>query len=234
MRSRSQSHLFTELQVVKSSISPTLFKGLEIKKAKSNGNVSKRVLTLSGDLFKLFISRRRFLGKRVHKVVGTVMATKVDNTQFNVRVIDIADILFVQSGFVGSRSLEAAAAGASFRGGERLNPTNVVSIFHGNMQTTIDFILEDDEDRKALISSIQIIRDAYRKASTKPNITRETLLLRYIWYDVDWGESGVLDLAGFLRLLRRINVYVKHEKAIKMFKDYCQNSILSNKGAVGV
>ena len=102
-----------------------------------------------------------------------------------------------------------------------MNPTNVVSIFHGNMQTTIDFILEDDEDRKALISSIQIIRDAYRKASTKPNITRETLLLRYAWYDVDWGEIGVLDLAGFLRLLRRINVYVKHEKAIKMFKDYC-------------
>ncbi len=224
MRSRSvttpPTHIGEELQLVKRSILPTLFEGMEIKKAKSNGQVSTRVLTLSGDLFKLFLSRpsnRRYRAKRVaSKVIGTVMATKVD-THYNARVIDIADILFVQSGFIGSRKLEAVAA---FRG-ERLDPTKVVSIFHGNLQTTTDFILEDDEDRGALVNSIQIIIDAYHRASTKPKITREALLLRYAWDDVDWGRSYFLDLAAFLRLLRRINVYVKREKATTMYRDYC-------------
>ncbi|KAK1735068.1 hypothetical protein QTG54_014134, partial [Skeletonema marinoi] len=175
-RRRSQSHLFAastpssqigaELQSIKSSILPALFEGLEIKKAKSNGKISTRVLTLSDDLFKLFLSRtskRQLLGKRaVSTLVGAVMATKeVDCTQLHVKFIDIADILFVQSGFIGSRKLEAAAT-LAFRG-ERLDPAQVVSIFHGT--TTTDFILKDDEDRKALVSSIQIIRDAYHKAS---------------------------------------------------------------------
>mmetsp|Transcript_14349 Transcript_14349/g.29288 ORF Transcript_14349/g.29288 Transcript_14349/m.29288 type:complete len:853 (-) Transcript_14349:45-2603(-) len=230
-RRRSQSHLFAastpstqigaELQSIKSSILPALFEGLEIKKAKSNGKISTRVLSLSDDLFKLFLSRtskRQLLGKRaVSTLVGAVMATKeVDCTQLHVKVIDIADILFVQSGFIGSRKLEAAAT-LAFRG-EKLDPAQVVSIFHGT--TTTDFILKDDEDRKALLSSIQIIRDAYHKASMKPNIKREQLLLRYAWFDVDLGRHGVLDLAGFLRLLRRINVYIKQEKATKIYRDY--------------
>ena len=231
-RRRSQSHhLFTattpstqisvELQSIKSSVLPALFKGLKIKKAKSNGTLSTRVLTLSDDLFKLYVSRtnnkHQLLGKRaVSKAVGAVMATKeVDCTQLHVKVIDIADILFVQSGFIGSRKLEKVAM-VAFRG-EKLDPTKVVSIFHGNKETT-DFILEADNDRHALISSIQIIRDAYHKACAKPSISREEVLLRYNWFDID---SDGLDLAGFLRLLRRINVYLKEEKAKKIYRDYC-------------
>ncbi len=229
---RSQTHLFTattpshigaELQSIKSSILPALFQELEIKKAKSNGKISTRVITLSDDLCKLFISRankRQLLGKRVvSKATGILMATKeVDYTRLHIHVIDIADILFVQSGFIGSRKLEAAAA-LAYRG-EKVDPTKVVSIFYGK-QETIDFILEDDQDRIALVSSIQIIRDAYYKASTKPDVTREQNLLRYAWFDIDRGRSGLIDLTGFLRLLCRINVYIKTEKARKMYQDYC-------------
>lgn len=232
-RRRSQTHLFAattpstnigaELQSVKSLVLPALFQGLEIKKAKSNGKVSTRVITLSDDLFKLFISRankRQLLGKRVvSKATGILMATKeVDWTRLHVHVIDIADILFIQSGFIGSRKLEAAAA-LAYRG-EKVDPTKVVSIFYGK-QETIDFILDDDQDRNALVSSIQMIRDAFYKASTKPDVTREQNLLRYAWFDVDRGRIGLIDLAGLLRLLRRINVYIKTEKAKKMYRDYC-------------
>ncbi|KAL7495047.1 hypothetical protein ACHAWT_003800 [Skeletonema menzelii] len=231
-RRRSHSHVFTattpsthissELQSIKSFVLPALFKGLKIKKATSNGKFSTRVLTLSDDLFKLFVSRtnkRHVLGKRaLSKVVGAIMATKeVDCTQLHIKVIDIADILFVQSGFIGSHKLEAAAT-LAFRG-EKLDPTKVVSIFHG--KGTTDFILEADSDRNALVSSIQIIRDAYHKACTKPNITMEQMLLRYAWFDVDSERTGLLDLPGFLRLLRRINVYLKQEEATKIYRDYC-------------
>ncbi|KAL7450054.1 hypothetical protein ACHAWC_003094 [Mediolabrus comicus] len=215
----STSPIGEELKLVKASILPALFEGLEVKKVSSTGKLANRVLTISDDLFKLCLSRtgkRRLRGggkKAVSKVVGTLMATEVDHTQFNVRVIDVADILFVHTGF-GSRKIEAASA-IAFRG-ERLDPKTVVSIFHRNMQTT-DLILEDDDDRKALISSIQLIIDVYR-SSSKP---REELLLRYVWDDVDWDGSGFLDSNAFFRLLCRINIYIKKEKVMKLYRDYC-------------
>ena len=221
-RSRSVNPIGDELQSVKASIKlPALFEGLEVKKVKSNGKVSTRVLTLSDDLFKLFLSRpnsRKLIGERaMSRVIGTVMLTKVDCKQFNTKMIDIADILFVQSGFIGSRKLEA---GTAFHGG-KLNPAKAVSIFHSNIQSSTDFIIEDDDDRKAFILSIQLVKDAYHKASTKPNIFREQLLLRYAWNDVVWDGTGILDLACFLRLLRRINIYVKQENAAKIYRSFC-------------
>lgn len=200
-----------ELKLVKASF--------EVKKVSSTGKLANRVLTISNDLCKLCLSRtgkRRLRGggkKAVSKVVGTLMATEVDHTQFNVRVIDVADILFVHTGF-GSRKIEAVSA-IAFRG-ERLDPETVVSIFHRNMQTT-DLIVEDDDDRKALISSIQLIIDVYRSSSK----SREELLLRYAWDDVDWEGSGYLDSNAFFRLLCRINIYIKKEKVMKLYRDYC-------------
>ena len=43
---------------------------------------------------------------------------------------------------------------------------------------------------------------------------------RYSWYDTDWNKSGYIDQQEFLQLLGRINIYMKQEKAIKLFKDY--------------
>jgi hypothetical protein len=232
LRQRSHHNLVTatypssrigeELQSLKSSLASALFEGLEIKKVCSDGKITTRVISLSCDLYKLLLSRtknRRILpGKRsVSKVVGMVMATKVDHKQFNIRVIDIADILFLQSGILCSQKLEKAAA---LRNSDRFDPAKVISIFHGNNLTT-DIIVEDDDDRKSLISSIQIIRGVYYNSTSKLNIRNEELLLRYAWYDVDWDRTGLLDLTGFLRLLRIINIYIKKEKATKMYRDYC-------------
>lgn len=90
----------------------------------------------------------------------------------DLRVIDVADILFVQSGFIGSRKLEACK--------EKIDPTNVISIFYKNMKT-IDFLVDGDEERGAVLSAIQTIRNAYHNRKTNGSVGKLELLLRYTW-----------------------------------------------------
>ena len=209
------------LESVKEQIPPRLLLGLHVQKVSTRGTVVPRVLTISDDLFKLFVSHRKVgvaesLSDRMHyrsfkayaSVVSLVTGMPV-RAKHNIRVIDVADILFVQSGFVGSRKLEACRA-------PDLDPTRVISIFHNNLNS-VDIIVEDEEDREAILRAVRTIREAYDASKFK--MTREESLLRYAWYDIDWNKSGLIELPEFLQLLCRINIYLKKEKAIKIFKD---------------
>lgn len=212
------------LESVKASISPKLLLGLEIHRVSSKGVIVPRILTFSNDLFTIFISQPKVgksLADRLHynsfkayeSVVSTVTGIMPAQSRVGIRVIDVADILFVQGGFIGSRKLEACKA-------PNLNPGKVVSIFHNNMNNlnTTDFLVEDEDDRIAVMDAIHKILDAYQMSKEK--VGREELLLRYAWYDIDGNKSGSIEQSEFLRLLTRINIYLKQEKAIKLFKDY--------------
>jgi len=209
------------LESVKASISPKLLLGLEIQRVSSKGVIVPRMLTFSNDLFTIFISHTK-AGKsfadKLHynsfktyeSVVSTVTGIMPVQSRVGIRVIDVADILFVQSGFIGTRKLEACKTPG-------LNPGKVISIFHNSTNTT-DFLVENEEDRLAVIDAIERIRYAYH--ISKENVGREELLLRYTWYDIDGNKSGSIEQSEFLRLLTRINIYLKQEKAIKLFKDH--------------
>jgi hypothetical protein len=209
------------LESVKSSISPKLFLGLEIHRVSSKGVIVPRILTFSNDLFTIFISHtkvKKSIADRFHysgfkayeSVVSTVTGIMPVQSRVGIRVIDVADILFVQGGFIGTRKLEACKA-------PNLIPGKVISIFHNNMSTT-DFLVEDEEDRSAVMDAIHKIRNAYQ--TSKEKVGREELLLRYTWYDIDGNKSGSIEQSEFLRLLTRINIYLKQEKAVKLFKDH--------------
>lgn len=91
----------------------------------------------------------------------------------DIRVIDICDILLVQSGFVGSQKLEAVACKMM------INASQIVSIFHND--TGIDFLMKNENERKRLLNAIDTIRSKYHEC--KMMLGRERKLLRYIWYD---------------------------------------------------
>ena len=80
----------------------------------------------------------------------------------------------------------------------------------------MDFIVEDTEDREAILHAIELIRVAYRRVSA--TTMREELLLRYVWNDTDRDKSGLNDQSEFLRLLARINVDIGGDGAIELFK----------------
>jgi hypothetical protein len=212
------------LESVKAQISPKLLLGLHIQKVSTRGTIVPRVLTLSDDLFKLFVShhkvgRAESLADRLHYRSFPVQA------KHDIRVIDVADILFVQSGFVGSRKLEACTRKLEARRAPDLDPAKVISIFHKNVNT-IDFLVEDEEDRNAVLSAIRTIRETYDASKVK--MSREKLLLRYAWYDIDWNKSGLIEQSEFLQLLSRINIYLKKERAIKIFRDCLASKRLKN------
>ena len=228
------------LAKVKPRLSPKLMEGLEIRKVSSNGAIAPRILTLSDDLFTLFVSHHKMgnkesLADRFHyrgfkayaTVVGKVMGQEKGSVlaKHHLRVIDVSDILFVQSGFVGSRKLEAC---------REKNPTvnfrEAISVFHNNVATT-DFLVECEEDRRAVLDAIQIIREAFY--SSQAHVGREELLLRYAWYDTDWNKSGLVDQGEFLQLLGRINIYLKREKATKIFKEFLAEKVPKKGGRLG-
>jgi len=54
------------------------------------------------------------------------------------------------------------------------------------------------------------------------------LLLRYAWYDTDCNKSGYIDQSEFLQLLSRINIYLKQEKAIQIYKKFIKEQHNNN------
>ena len=191
------------LEHIKSQISSKLFNGLEILKVSSKGTLVPRILTLSDDLFTLFISHHKVgnaesfadriqyrTNKAYSSVISTVTGTKVQNNH-DIRVIDVADILWVQSGFIGSRKLESCSKATN------LEPRKVISIFHNNTNST-DFQVYDGEDLtdlRSVLSAIRTIREAYQLAKLK--VGREKLLLRYSWYDTGKSAFVLRFGAGF-------------------------------------
>ena len=106
-----------------------------------------------------------FISTKSHSlifIIGTMVQNKHD-----IRVIDVADILFVQSGFIGSRKLEACKSSS-------LDPSKVISIFHNNSKS-MDFQVKNEEDRMTVLNAIQTIRETYHAAKVK--VGREELLL---------------------------------------------------------
>ena len=213
---------------------------MPIHKVSTKGNIDPRVLSLSDDLFTLFISHHPVSKSKVQspsdklryksykafsKVKSSVTASSRrgggSSSQVSlklkqdIRVIDVADMLFVQTGFIGSRKLEAACNNATATISINIIPETVITIFHNNIKT-LDFIVEDTEDREAILHAIELIRVAYRRVSA--TTMREELLLRYVWNDTDRDKSGLIDQSEFLRLLARINVDIGGDGAIEFFK----------------
>jgi CxxC motif-containing protein len=213
----------TALIGVKSQISPNLFDGIEVRKLSKRGTIVSRVLTLSDDLFKIIVSHPMGV-REVESVIDLLRYKSIETVHIKrkLRTIDVSDILFVQSGFVGSRRLEACTL-------DCLDPTKVITIFYKNFKT-MDILMDNEEDVSAVLYAIQLIRDTYDTAKNK--FARETLLLRYVWNDIDWKKSGLIKQSDFLQLLRRINVYIKKEKAIQIFRQYTTAKRLK-KGSTG-
>lgn len=94
----------------------------------------------------------------------------------------MADILFVQSGFIGSRKLEAGkrenedAKGGSVVVDER----KVVSIFYKDMKS-IDLLVEGEEEREWILGALREVREAYVRRKEGGGVGRLELLLRYTW-----------------------------------------------------
>lgn len=167
---------------IKTHINQDFFNGVSILKVSSKGTLVPRIITISDDLFTIFISHDKMTKERLKdriqyrsymaysKLVSSVVGHS-SRTRRDIRVIDVADILFVQSGFVGTHKLEGCRV--------KFDAKEVVSIFHNDR--SIDFLIQNQDERDGILHAIDLIRRTYHKS--KMLLGRERKLLRYIWYD---------------------------------------------------
>jgi phosphatidylinositol phospholipase C delta len=126
-----------------------------------------------------------------------------------VRYIDVADMDAIEVGLVGTQRLEAAREQNRLKGRDSkvdICKNQIVTIVHHGDQT-LDILVPNAQEQKLLVDSLQKMREAYHEA--KKDVTNEALLLRYIWYDVDLNRDGMIGPKEFLKILSRINFYLK-------------------------
>lgn len=206
--------------------------GIAVLKVTTRGQLKKRVLTVSDDRFALFVTHALIKGKNKGFTMAKTLAVPLISTKGilglsgsdglrgeYVRHIDVADIDGVQLGFVGTLKLEAARGRVNRLKGESSTVDSmadqIVTILHHGNQS-LDLLVPDKKDRIALETCVRQMRQTYMAA--QKHVSNEDLLLRYIWYDVDSNQDGVIGKKEFAKILVRINLYVKD--ADKKYNDF--------------
>jgi phosphatidylinositol phospholipase C delta len=211
-----------------------LVKGVRVTKITTRGKLKGRVLTISQDKFAIFCTKSPLSGGRgvlstaAHKIPVPFLTRKAF-VGFNqpevlrdmyVRYIDVADMDAVEVGLVGTQRLEAARDLNRLKGRDSkvdLRKHQIVTIVHHGDQT-LDILVPNAQEQKLLVDSLQKMREAYHEA--KKDVTNEALLLRYIWYDVDLDRDGLIGPKEFLKILSRINLYLKDPS--KIYRDFAK------------
>lgn len=206
--------------------------GIPVLKVTSRGKLKTRVLTLSKDKLALFCTHYPL--QKGQGVVSTI--TSKLSVPFvsrhgirgltsdqclrdkYVRYIDVADLDGVDVGVIGTLKLESARAENRLKGFDSSLDRKIDQIVtihhHGN--ETLDVLVPDPKFRNELVQTIRQLRTIYQQS--KLNVCKESLLLRYIWYDVDVNRDGSIAEAEFVNILNRINFHVKQSKQV--YRDF--------------
>jgi phosphatidylinositol phospholipase C delta len=212
-----------------------LVKGVRVTKITSRGKLRGRVLTISSDKFAIFCTKSQLSGGRgvlstaAYKIPVPFLTRKGLGLGFNqpevlrdmyVRYIDVADMDAIEVGLVGTQRLEAARESNRLKGRDSkvdVCKNQIVTIVHHGDQT-LDILIPNAQEQKLLVDSLQKMREAYHEA--KKDVTNEALLLRYIWYDVDLNRDGMIGPKEFLKILSRINFYLKDP--VKIYRKFAK------------
>uniref|UniRef100_A0A7S3L2L3 Phosphoinositide phospholipase C n=1 Tax=Amphora coffeiformis TaxID=265554 RepID=A0A7S3L2L3_9STRA len=209
-----------------------LERGIHVMKITTKGRLKKRILTVSEDHFALFVTHSPIKGNKgftIAKSLGLPFITRKGIRGFNfssdevrddyVRYIDVADIDGMQLGVVGTQKLELARTGVYRLKGEDSqvdkHADQIVSILHHGT-LTLDMLVPDKADRDTLVRCVRMMRQTYMAA--QKHVSNEDLLLRYIWYDVDTNQNGLIGKTEFSKILKRINLYLKNPD--RKFNEY--------------
>lgn len=149
-----------------------------------------------------------------------------------VRYMDVADIDYVCTGTVTTRKLEYTRTKNRLKGQDSdvdVNKMTIVTIGHHGDQT-LDVFVENETERQQLIACINQMRQTYQTASL--TVSRDALLLRYIWYDVDVNHDARISEKEFAKILPRINFNVKNPA--KTYRNFCNERSLKNKDGLAL
>ncbi|CAJ1962627.1 unnamed protein product [Cylindrotheca closterium] len=221
-------------------VDPALHGGIQVSKITSNGAIRSRIISLSSDNLALFITHEKI---KHPNASATSVAARLPVPMYTLskgfsfsgskrltdqytRHIDASDLDGWQTGVIGTIKLENARARNPKLSWDRL-VHKTITIFHHGLQT-VDFIVENDNHRNALIKAMEEIRKRYH--ANEQTIANDSLLLRYVWYDIDTDKDAKISEKEFLKLCDRINLQKSDLK--KKFKDFLRSSNSTRKKLV--
>mmetsp|Transcript_7571 Transcript_7571/g.18217 ORF Transcript_7571/g.18217 Transcript_7571/m.18217 type:complete len:563 (+) Transcript_7571:82-1770(+) len=222
------------------SVDPALHEGITVSKITSKGAIRSRVISLSADKLALFITHEKI--KYTDAAASSVAATlpipmftvskgfsfsnSKSLTERYVRHIDASDLDGWQTGVIGTIKLENARTRNPKLNWDRL-VQKTITIFHHGLRT-LDFIVENDTHRKALVKAMEEIRKQYHV--NEEMIANDALLLRHVWYDIDTDKDTKISEKEFLKLCDRINLQTSDLK--KRFRDFLRVNEINRKKLV--
>jgi hypothetical protein len=101
---------------------------------------------------------------------------------------------------------------------------SIVSIFYRNAATgkraSLDLLIDNPDHRRAVVATLDLVARTYRDVT--PLIGNETLLMRYIWKDIDINNDNKVNEREFLSLCHRHHFYAPDDAA-KQFRSFCKD-----------
>lgn len=210
-------------------------KGIPAMKMTTRGQMKNRVITVSKDKFAIFCTHSPIRGGKgafstsakklsfpcfTRKGIRGLRGQKSLRDRY-VRYIDVADIDYVQVGVVGTQKLENSRTKNRLKGIDSavdLKSDQILTIAHHGIET-LDLLVPREADRNELAACLKLMVEVYHEA--KVNVSRDALLLRYIWYDVDINQDGLIEMDELETILIRLNLYVKNTK--QAYQDYVKS-----------
>lgn len=200
-----------------------LHEGIPVTKISHKGDWHRRILTLSQDQCTLFITHARVDNEiHVSKLPRPMWTPSKGWKGSYQRYVDVADLLDVQIGVIGTETLEL------------IKPSkwdeirdSIVTIHHQQYlgSKSLNLLIENPSHRMALVGALATMRENYR--DQQQWVGREILLLRYLWYDVDIDKNSMISEKEFVRICERINFYIP--KLTKCFKEFLNENNIRGK-----
>lgn len=201
-----------------------------MKVTQARGALVHRIVTVSEDRYAVFITHRTLRRRDAENGVVSKLAktlpipivsrkgfwgfsNTMDLREKYVRYIDVADIDWVMTGVVNSQTLEMSRRLNRLKGHDSFVDeyhSQIVTIGHHGIET-MNLLVSDPTERQQLVDCLVQMRRVYMQV--KQTVSNEALLLRYIWYDVDTDQNGLIDRQEFIKILTRINFEVKNAAA---------------------
>ena len=201
-----------------------LHQGIQVTKISQNGRFHKRYLTLSKDQSLIFVTHSKVSDEAVAGRLAKPMWTpsKGFNAVYQ-RYIDVADIAYWTVGVAGSQVLETFLDKKQKEEFKR----NLITIYHAEYvgRRSLNLLVENPGHKMALIAALTLMKQVYDEYQIW--VSREVLLLRYIWYDIDMDKNSMVSEQEFVKICERINFYIKD--VTKQFRQFLKKNNVTGK-----
>ncbi|CAB9512209.1 Inactive phospholipase C-like protein 1 [Seminavis robusta] len=210
--------------------------GIPVMKVDKAGKMAKRYLTIGKDKMAIYCTHQsieKFMAKSESSFtlalpkVSMLSLRGTKGSDAGQRHIDVADLVDVVVGLVGTLKLEKARNENRLKGLFSEIDTQreqiVTIIHHGN--DTLNVLIDDAQERKNLVDCLRKMKAEYDKARLL--VDNEALLLRYTWYDVDLNKDNQIGEKEFINILQRVNINLKGPG--KIFRQFLKDQHINSK-----